>query len=133
MRKQTIIKIIITILLLGICISSVLLFNKYVKDKAISKELGKITIELVDFDGSKSTKEFSYKEGDSVWSILKDNYQVTYKETQFGIMVSEIDNIITDFTTTYIAIYVNDEYSNYTVSNIPIKDGLIVSFRATYL
>lgn len=133
MRKQLIIKIIVTLLLLSICIASVLLFNKYVKEKAISKDIGTITIELVDFDGSKSQKEFSYKEGDSVWSIVKDNYQVKYSETQFGIMITEIDGIITDFTTTYIAIYVNDEYSNYTVSNIPIKDGLFISFRATYL
>ncbi|MBO7080204.1 MAG: hypothetical protein J6W64_10505 [Bacilli bacterium] len=133
MRKQTIIKIIITILLLSLCIVSVLLFNKYVKDKAISKEIGKITIELIDFDGTKSQKEFSYKEGDSIWPIIKDNYRVEYTETQFGIMLIEIDDIITDFTTTYIAIYVNDEYSNYTISNIPIKDGLFISLRATYL
>ena len=84
-------------------------------------------------DNKVNKREFNYKEGDSVWSIIKENYIVRYSETQTGVWLYDIDDVKTDFTTTYLAIYVDDVYSNYTIDGIKIKDGLVVSLRETKL
>ena len=66
-------------------------------------------------------------------TIIKENYIVRFSETQTGVWLYDIDDVKTDFTTTYLAIYVDDVYSNYTIDGIKIKDGLVVSLRETKL
>ena len=133
MRKNILIKVLITIFFLSLAIGALIIAKQIEKKNAVSQDVGTITIEIVTLDNKVNKREFNYKEGDSVWSIIKENYTVRYSETQTGIWLYDIDDVKTDFTTTYLAIYVDDVYSNYTIDGIKIKDGLVVSLRETKL
>lgn len=133
MRKNILIKVLITIFFLSLAIGALIIAKQIEKKNAVSQDVGTITIEIVTLDNKVNKREFNYKEGDSVWSIIKENYIVRYSETQTGVWLYDIDDVKTDFTTTYLAIYVDDVYSNYTIDGIKIKDGLVVSLRETKL
>lgn len=133
MRKNILIKVLITVFFLSLAIGALIIAKQIEKKNAVSQDVGTITIEIVTLDNKVNKREFNYKEGDSVWSIIKENYTVRYSETQTGIWLYDIDDVKTDFTTTYLAIYVDDVYSNYTIDGIKIKDGLVVSLRETKL
>ncbi len=133
MRKNILIKVLITVFFLSLAIGALIIAKQVEKKNAVSQDVGTITIEIVTLDNKVNKREFNYKEGDSVWSIIKENYTVRYSETQTGIWLYDIDDVKTDFTTTYLAIYVDDVYSNYTIDGIKIKDGLVVSLRETKL
>ncbi len=133
MRKNILIKVLITVFFLSLAIGALIIAKQVEKKNAVSQDVGTITIEIVTLDNKVNKREFNYKEGDSVWSIIKENYTVRYSETQTGVWLYDIDDVKTDFTTTYLAIYVDDVYSNYTIDGIKIKDGLVVSLRETKL
>lgn len=133
MRKNILIKVLITVFFLSLAIAALITSKQIEKKNAVSQDVGTITIEIVTLDNKVNKREFNYKEGDSVWSIIKENYIVRYSETQTGVWLYDIDDVKTDFTTTYLAIYVDDVYSNYTIDGIKIKDGLVVSLRETKL
>lgn len=133
MRKNILIKVLITVFFLSLAIGALITSKQIEKKNAVSQDVGTITIEIVTLDNKVNKREFNYKEGDSVWSIIKENYIVRYSETQTGVWLYDIDDVKTDFTTTYLAIYVDDVYSNYTIDGIKIKDGLVVSLRETKL
>lgn len=133
MRKNILIKVLISVFFLSLAIAALITSKQIEKKNAVSQDVGTITIEIVTLDNKVNKREFNYKEGDSVWSIIKENYIVRYSETQTGVWLYDIDDVKTDFTTTYLAIYVDDVYSNYTIDGIKIKDGLVVSLRETKL
>ena len=133
MRKNILIKVLITVFFLSLAIAALITSKQIEKKNAVSQDVGTITIEIVTLDNKVNKREFNYKEGDSVWSIIKENYIVRFSETQTGVWLYDIDDVKTDFTTTYLAIYVDDVYSNYTIDGIKIKDGLVVSLRETKL
>ena len=133
MRKNILIKVLISVFFLSLAIAALITSKQIEKKNAVSQDVGTITIEVVTLDNKVNKREFNYKEGDSVWSIIKENYTVRYSETQTGVWLYDIDDVKTDFTTTYLAIYVDDVYSNYTIDGIKIKDGLVVSLRETKL
>lgn len=133
MRKNILIKVLITVFFLSLAIGALIIAKQIEKKNAVSQDVGTITIEIVTLDNKVNKREFNYKEGDSVWSIIKENYIVRFSETQTGVWLYDIDDVKTDFTTTYLAIYVDDVYSNYTIDGIKIKDGLVVSLRETKL
>jgi len=133
LRKNILIKVLITVFFLSLAIGALIIAKQIEKKNAVSQDVGTITIEIVTLDNKVNKREFNYKEGDSVWSIIKENYIVRFSETQTGVWLYDIDDVKTDFTTTYLAIYVDDVYSNYTIDGIKIKDGLVVSLRETKL
>ena len=133
MRKNILIKVLISVFFLSLAIAALITSKQIEKKNAVSQDIGTITIEIVTLDNKVNKREFNYKEGDSVWSIIKENYIVRFSETQTGVWLYDIDDVKTDFTTTYLAIYVDDVYSNYTIDGIKIKDGLVVSLRETKL
>ena len=133
MRKNILIKVLISVFFLSLAIGALIIAKQIEKKNAVSQDVGTITIEIVSLDNKVNKREFNYKEGDSVWSIIKENYIVRFSETQTGVWLYDIDDVKTDFTTTYLAIYVDDVYSNYTIDGIKIKDGLVVSLRETKL
>ena len=133
MRKNILIKIIITAVLVLIGTAAILIIKHIDKEKTIAKAQGTITIELVDLDNNKTSKEFKYYEGDTLWSIMEKNYEVRYTTTQYGIFLYDIDEIKTDGIHTYIAIYLDDVYSSKGISYIELKDGLLISLREAVL
>ncbi len=105
---------------------------------------GKITIVLVDQIGDIVSREsYAFDETDTLFGILKENYEVGCADSSFHLssecqklplgsrVLLKIDNVETDWMNTFIAIYINDEYSNYGIDNIPLKNGDVIKFEYT--
>ncbi len=121
-------KITLCVLLIGIAISSLFLYKSLLVKK--NDSLGKITIVLEDIDKKVlSEKQFDFVEEDTLFGILITNYQVRYEDSMYGKVIYDIDDIKTDFTKTYISIYVNNIYSQVGISSIPLIDGDLILFR----
>ena len=61
--------------------------------------------------------------------MLEKNYKVRTSTSIYGYILLDIDDIKTDFKTTYIAIYVDDNYSNVGISGIVLYDGMRIAFK----
>ncbi len=129
MRKQLLIKIAIAVLVVLIAVSSVIIYNKLHNPTADVG--GGVTVELVDLEGNVKVKQLDFEEGYTLERLMSENYKLTYKDDQYGTLLLGIDDIQTDFVTTYIAIYIDEEYSNYGLSSIQLKEGSTYSFRET--
>lgn len=116
-------------LVVAIAVSSVIIYKKL--HTPVADVGGGVTIELVDLEGNKEEKRLDFDEGDTLFDLLYSNYEVTYEETGYGILLLGIDDIQTDFTSTYIAIYINGEYSNLGLSSIILEEENVYSFRET--
>lgn len=129
MRKQLLIKIAIAVVVIAIAVTSVIIYNK--SKTPTADDSGGVTVELVDVDGNVTAKQLEFKEGYTLEQLLSENFVLTYKDDKYGSLLLGIDDIQTDFETTYIAIYINGEYSNYGLSSIKLEEGNTYSFRET--
>lgn len=104
---------------------------------------GEITIEIVDQIGDTVHHQtMSFVEGDTLLDIMTNNFELRCANNQYqpdtcttdyliGNVILSIDGITTDWNNTYIAIYVNDEYSNYGIDEVTLQDGNVYRFEFT--
>ena len=104
---------------------------------------GVVTILVVDANDTVIyEEEHAFTEDDTLFSLLQDNFDLTcannlYQASDctnasfFGTVILGIDDLQTDWTTDYIAIYINDDYSGYGVDGIQLKDGDVYRFEYT--
>ena len=104
---------------------------------------GEITIQIINENDQLISEEtYSFDEEDTLLEILDANYDITcansnYQPTTcnpesiFGTVILEIEDLTTNWTVDYIAIYINDEYSTYGVDSIVLTDGDIYRFEYT--
>ena len=124
------IKILISITLLGICISAFFIFNHLEgKDE---KNID-VTIILKDKEDNIHVNDTYHNNELSLVDLLKDNYVVRMEKQTYGYVIYDFEDIKTDFHNSYLAIYVNDKYSNYGISNIVLKDDMVILFKETIL
>mgnify|MGYP006916092309 FL=1 len=135
--KSLIIKIVISLVILVAAILTVHFINKKIKDNSKSKSDGVITVIVIDVNEIEvSHEDLSFSKDDTLWDILLDFYGDTlvYEENElYGIKLLGICNINTDFVNSYLALYVNDGYSNYGISSIPLEDGMVLKIIETTL
>ena len=123
--RKLIIKIIVSLILIGIAIGTFFIINNI-----SSSGSGTLNIKVYDINENMvSDKDIEFKKEDKLIDILENNYQIRTSNSTYGIVLYDIDDIKTDFTTTYIAIYIDDKYSNYGVSGIKLYDGMRISFK----
>ena len=123
--RKLIIKIIVSLILIGIAIGTFFIINNI-----SSSGSGTLNIKVYDINENMvSDKDIEFKKEDKLIDILENNYQIRTSNSIYGIVLYDIDDIKTDFTTTYIAIYIDDKYSNYGVSGIKLYDGMRISFK----
>jgi len=91
---------------------------------------GEITIEIVDQIGDTVHHQTtSFVEGDTLLDIMTNNFELRCANNQYqpdtcatdyliGNVILSIDGMTTDWNNNYIAIYVNDEYSNYGIDAV---------------
>jgi len=92
--------------------------------------LGQITFELYDSEGSLvATKEVAYHDGDTLFSLLQNEFTVTYDQYSFGVMITGIDDVKTDDGNGYIAFYINDIEATTGIDSAEIVDGNIYQFK----
>lgn len=111
-----------------------------------NEDLGQITIIVIDENNNERINEkFDFIQEDTLFDLLQENYQVgcadsSYKisyaceSTPFGArVILSINEVETNWTDSFIAIYVNGEYSIYGIDDIALKEGSIYRFEyATY-
>ncbi len=130
----------ITIIVLGIALASYFGFSQLNKNDF----QGTITITLVDEIGDTiSSKQYTFTEEDTLFSILNDNYEVGCADSTYHLtdvceaqlfnsrIILKIDSVETDWVNTYISIYENNEYSNLGIDSLVLNDGDIFLFEYT--
>lgn len=129
LRKKLILKIIYSIIVLGLIITGFVMLAK----REEAKDNGTITIELIDLENNVlSTKNHNYKVGDTLFKILDDNYDIEYENSVFGVYIIKIDSLhAPNKNELFIKILVNDEFSTVGVSQIKLENKLKVTFILT--
>lgn len=80
------------------------------------------SVNVYDIDGEKLfSKDISFKEGDNLLTLLKDNTTVKTETSQYGEYIFSIANSVVD-PNYYLAIYENDLYSQTSIDGIEIND-----------
>jgi hypothetical protein len=124
--KKLIIKILVSLILIGITVGTFFIVNNLRKGDSI----GTVNIKLYDIDEKLiSDKNIGYNEDEKLIDLLEKNYKVRTSTSIYGYILLDIDDIKTDFKTTYIAIYVDDNYSNVGISGIILYDGMRIAFK----
>ncbi len=104
---------------------------------------GEITIIVVDQIGDTvSNEQYLFIEEDALFDILDDNYNIGCADSNYnltsecaeisgitGRIILKIDDIETDWDNTYIAIYINGDYSTFGIDNIALHDGDVYRFE----
>ena len=129
-KTKWIIKILISVSLIGMCIAAFIISNnlKGKDEKGID-----VTIKLVDKEDNIHVNDTYHNNELSLVDLLKDNYVVRMEKQTYGYVIYDFEDIKTDFHNSYLAIYVNDNYSNYGISNIALKDDMVILFKETIL
>ena len=123
--RKLIIKILVSLILIGIAIGTFFIINHISNSGS-----GRINIKVYDINETMvSDKDIEFKKDDKLIDLLEKNYTIRTSSSKYGLILYDIDSIKTDFTTTYIAIYIDDKYSNYGISSIKLYDGMRISFK----
>ena len=125
--RDWLIKIAVALVAVAIAITAIAIYRQN-HDPAADAD-GGIVIELVDLTGKTEQYPLTFEEGDRLIDLLLENFDVKYEDGQYGFVLMGINHLQTDFTTSYIAIYVNGEYANYGLSSITLEKGCVYSFR----
>lgn len=125
-KKKLILKIILSIVALGVIILCVVLLRNSFKPSYD----GKLTIEVVGLDGVViKEKEVKFNTNDALMDLIKDNFEnVTYQNG----MIMSIENYQTpiDFQT-FLSVYVDDKMSEVGLSEVKFVDGTKISLIIT--
>lgn len=125
-KKKLILKVILSVVALGLAILSVYLL----KDSFKPSYDGTIIVEVIDLDGSTiKEKEIKFIEGDLLVDLISDNFEnVTYDNG----MIMSVENFTTPTDwSKFISIYVNDEMSSVGLKDIVFVDGTKISLIIT--
>ena len=126
--KKTIFKVFLSIVLISLTVSFLLIYNNFIKPK--NDVSGEIEIKLEDIESNLlSSNKYNFRSEDTLFDILKNNYEIRYETSTYGIVLLDINEIKTDFTKTFIAIYVDNKFSNYGISEIPLYDKEVILFK----
>lgn len=117
--------------MIGICILSFLLVNYYNKSQVKRAEDGSINVQIIviDIDSNTLSDKTYSTDNSSLYDLMVANYNLKVEDGTYGKVLLGIDNLITDFNTTYISIYINGDYAQYGISSLQISDGDVFEFK----
>lgn len=118
--------------------------NTTVNDTTTMLEIdydGYVTIVVIDKnDTVVINDEIGYVDGDTLFTLLDDNYTLGCADSSYNLtdvcepvmfgsrLLLQIDTVITNWTSSYLAIYINDIYATKGVDSIPLEDGSVYKF-----
>ncbi len=113
--RNTLISIIVVVVCLGIMIAMV----RLIKTGVISSSKGSsenesysVTIKVYDSSSVLAINDtFKYNEGDTLLKLMNEKYTLVLKKDTSGTMVLGINDYVTDWQTSYFALYVNGVYA----------------------
>lgn len=126
--RNIILKIVVSVLLIATVILTLVLTNK---NEAKADEIYNVNIVVSNLEEEIRNDSYEIKSDVTLFNLLDSNYELVYDETTYGVRLLGIDTIITDFKTSYIAIYVDNKYSSYGISNIKLHDGIKITLKET--
>jgi len=107
---------------------------------------GTITFILIDASQEEViNEEVDFHIGDTIFDIINREYEVVcadedYKpdptcsyNSPYGKAILEINDVTTDWYSSFLALYINNQYANYGVSKLPYNDGDTIRFSWTPL
>ncbi|MCK5762198.1 MAG: DUF4430 domain-containing protein [Candidatus Izimaplasma sp.] len=132
-------KLVYSIIVIALTTASFIVYSQLNNN---NDAIGEITITVIDEIGDTvSSKTYSFAENDTLFSILEDNYDLGCADSSYQLttvceplmlssrVILKIDSVETDWNNTFIAIYENDEYSNFGLDSISLNDGDIFRFE----
>lgn len=128
--RNLIIKIIVSILLITTVAVTIVLTNNNKPNKG---DIYNVNIVIKNQSETLNDDNYEIESDQTLFDLLDSNYELKYDNTAYGVRLLGIDTIITDFKTSYIAIYVDDKYSSYGISNIKLYDGIKITLKETKL
>ena len=128
--RNLVIKIIVSILLITTVAVTIVLTNNNKPNKG---DIYNVNIVIKNQSETLKDDNYEIESNQTLFDLLDSNYELKYDNTAYGVRLLGIDTIITDFKTSYIAIYVDDKYSSYGISNIKLYDGIKITFKETKL
>lgn len=127
--RKLILKFIVSILLVASVVIVFIIYNNVNKNN--KEELYNVNIVIASKEETLKDDNYKIKSDVTLFELLDSNYELVYDETIYGVRLLGIDTIITDFKTSYIAIFVDDKYSEYGISNIKLYDGIKITLKET--
>ncbi len=131
-------KLVYSIIILVVSFASFSVYSQLNNNDTV----GEITIIIVDEIGDTvSSKTYDFTKEDTLFSILQDNYEIGCADSSYHIttvcepllfnsrVILKVNSVETDWTNTFIAVYENDEYSNYGIDSISLNDGDVFRFE----
>lgn len=121
--NKTAIKIIISLVALGLMIGSFL----YIKKQEKAKQEGTLTVVLVDETGTEKRQRLNFQPNDTLVEILEQHFDLVIENGK----LLKIANLETDFVHSFIMIYLNGSPARVGIEQITLKDNLEVRFVYT--
>lgn len=103
---------------------------------------GSLSIVLIDeFGETVFTNEYEFKKKDTLFDVLSKNHIVGCADSSYNIssncdsnvfskrVIMKIDDVETDWTNSYFAIYINDTYAILGIDDLNMYDGDIIKFE----
>ncbi len=159
--KKLVIKIIISVFIVAIAITGITIYNNHFKNpkadatkntnnnvniqnsiennnstnshNSTNNLIVEVNIILYDIDNNIIINDKLEGNNKSLFELLDENYKIRYENSTYGVKLLDMESVTTDFKTKYIAIYVNDKYSNKGVSYIALENGIKIEFKETKL
>jgi hypothetical protein len=125
-NKNLILKIILSIIALGLIVTSFIIISE--KEKA--KDNGVIIVELIDIDNKViSNKEINFKKGDNLLNLLEENYDLKYDSYIYGAYITKIGELdVTNNNEYFIRIDIDGVVSDRGVSQIKLVNNMKITF-----
>lgn len=125
-NKNLILKIILSIIALGLIVTSFIIISE--KEKA--KDNGVIIVELIDIDNKViSNKEINFKKGDNLLNLLEENYNLKYDSYIYGAYITKIGELdVTNNNEYFIRIDIDGVVSDRGVSQIKLVNNMKITF-----
>ena len=127
-HKSLILKIVISLVLVAITTTTVLLFVFLNRG---NNDYKNVEIKIVDIDNNVVSDDTFQTNHEFLAELIIEKYEVRTSDSKYGKILYDISTIKTDFTTTYIAIYVDDKYATAGISSIVLYDNMRVTFIET--
>ena len=139
LNKRNLLKILITIILISLNVSVFLIVRNCNKpdsnDDKTEPSLVSINMILIDRNSVVIFDEIrEVEDKECIYDVLIKYHEVKSTDSGYGKVILDIDTVKTKFySENYIAIYVNDTYSSYGISNIFAEEGMKITFKEVIL
>lgn len=127
-KKKIILTAVLSLIACFVIVLSIILINNQTK----AKYDGTIIVDVIDLDGKEMKKKsIGFKEGETLVQLIEANFEnVVFEDTGYGPFLKEIEGYKTpDDWSSYISVYVDNEYSQVGIGLIEFEDGTYISFR----